>query len=116
MNSAHLIATCCTDGVPPSLMERLTASILSDLYSNTSEQLHVKEILCWRSAFYLKIGNHKGKIASTNENIVEIFSTLVDKDSPLCVASDTMGVGMRKLIISAKGLAGDYGSNIWNGG
>ena len=120
------------DGVPPGLMERITASILSDLYthplvSNSSSsiakpqyavgQLRIKEILCWRSAFYLKMG----KADSTdngvvNESVVEIFATLVDQDSQLCVASDSMGVGMRRLIFSGKGQAGDMGSKIWKGG
>lgn len=113
------------DGVPPGLMERMTASILSDLYTKPStqgpvqsEQLRIKETLCWRSAFYLKLGS--GLLNSTggirNESIVEIFATLVDQDSQLCVASDSMGAGMRRLVFSGKGQAGDMGSKIWQGG
>ncbi|KAL7541201.1 hypothetical protein ACHAXR_010718 [Thalassiosira sp. AJA248-18] len=135
------------DGVPPGLMERMTASILSDLYTHPSPasnldesakrgidfvtnstlpqpqtdsigQLRIKETLCWRSAFFLKLGsetaNNSGGVA--NESIVEIFATLVDQDSQLCVASDSMGVGMRRLIFSGKGQAGDMGSKIWKGG
>ena len=101
------------DGVPPGLMERITASILSDLHTHpTTEgshqlgQLRLKEILCWRSAFYLKIGKADSTNIVMNESIVEIFATLVDKDSQLCVAADSMGVGMRKLIFSGKGQAG----------
>ena len=133
-----LIFFCLTDGVPPGLMERITASILSDLYSNPtpsgqcslseseppqpqselSGQLRIKEILCWRSAFFLKIGSeiadNSGMVV--NESIVEIFATLVDQDSQLCAASDSMGVGMRRLIFSGKGPAGDMGSKIWKGG
>lgn len=120
------------DGVPPGLMERLTASILSDLYTNPdndsillgtkssqkdSGPLRIKEILCWRSAFFLKIGTGAQKSSGVlNESIVEIFATLVDHDSPLCVASDLMGLGMRRLIFSGKGQAGDMGSKIWKGG
>lgn len=126
------------DGVPPGLMERITASILSDLYTNPSlasnsnssctksshplrdsnEQLRIKEILCWRNAFFLKIGREASEYPNgiVNESIVEIFATLVDQDSPLCVASDSMGVGMRKLVFSGKGQAGDMGSKIWKGG
>lgn len=120
------------DGVPPGLMERMMASILSDLYTHPScsvsqschlqrnplGQLRIKEILCWRSALFLKIGSGTTDKLSgiLNESIVEIFASLVDQDSQLCVASDTMGVGMHRLIFSGKGLAGDTGSKIWNGG
>ena len=117
------------DGVPPGLMERITASILSDLYTNPTQtslrssqsevgHLRIKETLCWRSAFYLKIGSLAldGANSAAGESIVEIFATLVDQDSQLCVASDSMGVGMRRLIFSGKGQAGDTGSKIWAGG
>jgi len=105
------------DGVPPGLMERITASILSDLYTNPG-QLRIKEILCWRSAFFLKIGSETSENSNgiVSESIVEIFATLVDQDSQLCVASDSMGVGMRRLIFSGKGQCGDKGSKIWKGG
>ena len=119
------------DGVPPGLMERMMASILSDLYThpsqsnitchlprNATDQFRIKEILCWRSALFLKIGSGTADKLSgiVSESIVEIFALLVDQDSQLCVASDSMGVGMHRLIFSGKGLAGDTGSKIWNGG
>ena len=114
------------DGVPPGLMERITASILSDLYSHPSRsssssfgigEPRIKEILCWRSAFFLKIGNaDSSNNGVVNESVVEIFATLVDQDSQLCVASDSMGVGMRRMIISGRGQAGSCGSKIWKGG
>jgi hypothetical protein len=114
-------------------MERIIAYILSDLYTNPqgsddrssrsaapqfSGQLRIKEILCWRSAFFLKIGSDADDNANgvVNESIVEIFATLVDQDSQLCVASESMGVGMRRLIFSGKGQAGDMGKKIWKGG
>lgn len=109
------------DGVPPGLMARMIASILSDLYNNPQqakgddgELLRLREILCWRSTLYLKIGSMED--SSGNENVVEIFVTLAGQDSPLCVASDFTGVGMKRLIFSGKGQAGDYGRKIWNGG
>lgn len=114
------------DGVPPGLMERITASILSDLFSHPSRssstsfeigELRIKEILCWRSAFFLKIGKaNSTNNGVVNESVVEIFATLVDQDSQLCVASDSMGVGMRRMIISGRGQAGNFGSKIWKGG
>jgi len=121
------------DGVPPGLMERITASVLSNLYAishgNQEEcyqsldgtdlvasegQLTIKEVLCWRTAFLLKLG-----MQSTGENtesIVEIFCALVDKESHLCVGSNAMLSGMRRLITSAKGQEGDGGRKIWKGG
>ncbi|KAL7549708.1 hypothetical protein ACHAWF_012972 [Thalassiosira exigua] len=120
------------DGVPPGMMEGIIATILSDLYTNptpghtngtTSSQgdsmghVRIKETLCWRSAFFLKLGIEESNSNGTvYESIVEIFATLVDKDSQLCVASDSMGAGMRRLIFSAKGQAGKDGSKIWKGG
>jgi GTPase SAR1 family protein len=123
------------DGVPPGLMERLTASVLSSIYavSNLTNdnsanfegqrmatcegQLSVKELLCWRAAFYIKIGMHNVNAdGASKESIVEIFTHLAGKDSHLCVGSDYMGVGMRRLITSGRGQVGDGGRKIWKGG
>jgi len=137
------------DGVPPGLMERITATVLSDIYSVTQNsgstrdlngrtdasvvpkqtgqsqpppadggQLFVKEILCWRSSFYLKLGMEvqdpvDGEV---KESVVEIFCALLDKDSHLCVSSDFMGVGTRRLVLSGKGQVGEGGRKIWRGG
>lgn len=114
------------DGVPPGLMERITASVLSNIYAvaHRSQQaggsgaafkgiLSVKEVLCWRTAFYLKLGT---QTVDNKESIVEIFTDLVDRESNLCVGSDFIGVGMRRLITSAKGQVGDRGRKIWEGG
>jgi hypothetical protein len=114
------------DGVPPGLMERLTASVLSSVYAvsmhtdNVDDQdaaacegqLSVKEILCWRTAFFVKLGTR----SANKESIVEIFCHVADRDSHLCVGSDYMGVGMRRLIVSARGQVGDGGRKIWRGG
>lgn len=124
------------DGVPPGLMERITAAVLSTIYAvskgcellvhsafhdkgikTVDGSLRVKEILCWRTAFFLKLGtevkNEKGEL---KESVVEIFAHLVDRDSHLCVGSGVMGAGMRRLVVSAKGQVGDGGRKIWNGG
>jgi hypothetical protein len=124
------------DGVPPGLMERLTASVLSSIYAvaNRKEnavckdhlgrdvatyqgQLSVKEVLCWRTAFFIKLGT---EVPSSNgekkESIVEIFTHLADRNSPLCVGSDYMSVGSRRLIMSGRGQIGDGGRKIWKGG
>jgi Trypsin-like peptidase domain len=125
------------DGVPPGLMERLTASVLSSLYAVAQRdasgfdeapesirsgatyegQLVVKEVLCWRTASYLKIGSKARSADGTyKESIVEIFVHLADRDSHLCVGSSYMGVGTRRLIVSGRGQGGDGGRKTWKGG
>jgi hypothetical protein len=126
------------DGVPPGLMERVTAGVLSNIYAITNAdgqespliegmdgttmatyegQITVKEVLCWRTAFFVKLGM---QVVSSNgenkESIVEVFSALVDRDSHLCVGSDYLGVGMRRLVTCGKGQVGDGGRKIWKGG
>jgi len=124
------------DGVPPGLMERLTATVLSSIYAvaNRKEdmfcvdafgrsvatyegQLTVKEVLCWRTAFFIKLGTQVTSAdGAIKESIVEIFTHLADRKSPLCVGSDYMGIGTRRLIISGRGQIGDGGRKIWKGG
>lgn len=118
------------DGVPPGLMERLTAGVLSSVYAVANQEtpsengfgvhqgsLTVKEILCWRTAFLVKLGTQVlSSEGVLKESIVEVFAHIADKDSHLCVGSDFMGVGMRRLIISGRGQAGDNGRKIWKGG
>ena len=50
--------------------------------------------------------------ADKKESIVEIFANLADRDSHLCVGSNYMGVGMRRLIVSGRGQVGDGGKKI----
>jgi len=124
------------DGVPPGLMERITAAVLSSIYAADQGsqnimirsirgdqetalggQITIKEILCWRSAFFLKIGTRvEADNGEPKESTVEIFATLTDRDSHLCVGSAFMGSGMRRLVLSAKGQVGDGGRKIWFGG
>jgi len=131
------------DGVPPGLMERITATVLSNLYTMAHKQdkgvaseswhntnsngdknlpfyegnISVKEILCWRNAFLVKLGMQvQSPGGEYKESIVEIFTALVDKDSNDCVGSDSMSVGSRRLVTSGKGQEGDGGRKIWMGG
>jgi hypothetical protein len=133
------------DGVPPGLMERIMSAVLSDVHSVINDgrsgsvwkmlqarshstnpikqcsrpegDIRVQEILCWRTAFLLKFGMQvKGEDGDLKESTVEIFLTLLGRDSPQCVASDSMRVGMRRLILSGKGQVGDGGKKIWQGG
>lgn len=89
------------DGSPPGLMERLTGSILNDFNTTsasasdgiTDTSLRLKETLCWRSAFLLRIAVDVIDGGTVAESIVDIFVTLVDQESVYCVASDSMSVG-----------------------
>lgn len=121
------------DGVPPGVMERITAAVLSNIYAISQRQekqtmrsfdgsnvatyegqLNVKEVLCWRTAFFVKVGMQTP--GQNTESTVEVFCGLVDKESHLCVGSDSMMSGMRRLVTSAKGQGGDGGRKIWKGG
>lgn len=121
------------DGVPPGLMERITACVLSNIYAISNGnpgqtyqtidgrdvathegRLIVKEILCWRTAFLLKVGMQSAD--ERTESIVEVFCGLVDKESHLCVGSNSMLSGMRRLVTSGKGQEVDGGRKIWKGG
>lgn len=122
------------DGVPTGLMERLTASVLSAIYSVSNRalvegsvgthsdatyegRLVIREILCWRNAFYLKIGTIvKHADGSLKESLVEIFTHLASRKSNLCVGSASMGEGMVRLITSGRGQVGNNGRKIWKGG
>ena len=120
------------DGVPPGLMERITARVLSKMHEISHKnqsgtiavgegQLTVKEVLCWRTLFLVKLGLQVKSATSdgterVGESIVEVFCGLADKDSHLCVGSEYMPVGARRLITSAKGQEGNGGRKIWNGG
>jgi hypothetical protein len=123
------------DSVPPGLMERITATVLSHFYGIAQQkrgasaaatpisdgQLSVKEVLCWRTAFLVKLGLQSRSINSdgterVGESVVEVFCGLVDKDSHLCVGSAYMSVGSQRLVTSAKGQEGNGGRKIWNGG
>ncbi len=130
------------DGCPPGLMERVTASVLRDIYAATRydinlvgqsyirdpfqynpagevvRKLRVIEILCWRTTFLITIGMPITYYPSgeTRESVVEIFAHIADKDDPFCVAADSMSIGDRRLVVSAKGQDGEGGRKIWKGG
>jgi hypothetical protein len=123
------------DGVPPGLMERLTASVLSSIYAVASRKqvyckdlngntvatfegnMAVRELLCWRTAFLIKLVTIVETLdGAKRESVVEIFGHLAERESHLCVGSDHMGPGMRRLIVSGRGQVGDGGRKVWKGG
>jgi len=145
-SEAYQITLCVSwlfpDGSPPGLMERVTASVLRDIYAATRfdikitgqpyihdptqynpacsvvGKLRVIELLCWRTTFLITIGTPIKYFSTgdTRESIVEIFGHLADRTDSLCVATDSMSYGDRRLIVSAKGQDGEGGRKIWKGG
>ncbi len=81
-------------------------------------KMRVIELLCWRTTFLITIGTPIKYFSTgdTRESVVEIFGHLADKSDPLCVATDSMSYGDRRLIVSAKGQDGEGGRKIWKGG
>lgn len=120
------------DSSPPGLMERITASILSEIhtlcdihasevYDRENEKIKpcntkhlcIKQIHCWQKTLILSTAlTVTDKIGGVRRSKVELFVHLAEKDDKLCVASGRMAIGTRRLIICGKGHALD----IWNGG
>ena len=113
------------DCVPPGIMERIMAASLRAVYvaanndcvinpnqrdfetptfEKDCDKLQIQEIMCWRTAFYLNLSG------------VKIFVRMAEQSSPLCVASRTMSLGMKRLTISGQGTALYTGRLIWEGG
>ena len=108
--------------VPCGLMERIVSTVLQDLLNHANSSgdspIRVQQVMMWKTAFFLKVGllsisPHSSELC---ESTLEIFGTIVGADSSLCIAADSTGISMKRLIISAKGLAGDSGRKIWDGG
>uniref|UniRef100_A0A7S4J5Y0 Roc domain-containing protein n=1 Tax=Odontella aurita TaxID=265563 RepID=A0A7S4J5Y0_9STRA len=125
------------DGSPPGLFEHVTASVLRDLYGVTSDdkakaksigvaipstdeqigKFRFKDILCWKTAFNIILGkSYVTEDGDLMESMVEIWVHLVDQHSQYCVAGEATAVGMRRLLVSAKGLEGNGCRKIWDGG
>ena len=119
-------------GEPPGMFERLTASILRSLYRATTSsnrraesrggalsdgQLSFHRILCFKDAFKISLGKAFTDVdGDLNETFVEIWGRMERQDSPSCIAGDSTGVGLRRLVISAKGQAYNGARNLWEGG
>jgi hypothetical protein len=80
--------------------------------------IKIHQVMTWKSSVLMKIGCVfcKADTREIRESITEIFVSLVDAQSPLCVSADFMGSGMKQLVVSAKGQVGNHGQKIWNGG
>mmetsp|Transcript_35235 Transcript_35235/g.77159 ORF Transcript_35235/g.77159 Transcript_35235/m.77159 type:complete len:1750 (-) Transcript_35235:1573-6822(-) len=129
-NDATKICLCHTwlfhDGAPPSLMERLTSSVLRTLYSATTfdnrcvksnGQLSFHRILCWKGAFKISLAKSYVDVDGySSETMVDIWAQLEEQSSPTCVAGESTGDGLKRLIISAKGQEANGTQNIWEGG
>ncbi len=119
--------------VPFGLVQELTISVLKELtamyktqmdrnhfrgsnmpvYSPSKQQIRIRQVLCWKSAFWIDIIEDSGN----NEfSRFEIFVGIFNGDSNRCVASGTSPPSTKKLVLSAKGPSGDNGQKIWKYG
>lgn len=126
-----------SDFVPSNIMEDINAEILKKIIpllwtksvgqSDTDGKLdegwsglNIRDISCTKSSLSLKLGlmlpTGCNMSSEKCETLVELFVHLAEKKSPLCVASASMLVGKRRLIVCAKGPAGSDGKFVWSGG
>lgn len=119
-NTQSFQTTLCTswlmfDFIPPGFFERITAGVLRNIYAaiqNVSESesnLRIRQIHCWKKALLVDI-------RLSDNYAVTIFAQLVDRDSKECVATSSMGIGMKRLVVSARGPDGRGGWRINKGG
>lgn len=112
--------------VSPLLLESICAAALRQIYvaadanrggDPVEGQMYVKDVLCWRTLLYFKLGlyirNSDGELQGS---VVDIYAHLVDQSSELCVGAKFMGEAQQCLVVSAKGEQGNDGSVIWQGG
>ena len=117
--------TLCTswrllDFVPPGLFERIISLVLRRLFSivygdgdktmSNFNSIKPLQIHCWKKAFSLELLLSDG-------NKVHIFSQVTERESEECVATSTMEVGEKRLVVSARGPLGTTsGSPLYRGG
>ena len=60
----------------------------------------IQQVVCWDSALLLKIATifPSSESKELRESSVEIFVTIVDQNSPYCVASDAMRANMQRYV------------------
>jgi len=128
------------------LMEQLTSCIIRDIlseksYLNTGEavcvgcetvsseyfnpfdgikfrNLKVNKIFPLRSSTLLDFSMERVKEGEElkRSRSCEVFICLADRDSPMCVGSESMPRISKKLLVAAKGHVANYGQMIWKGG
>ena len=79
-------------------------------------RVKIHQVMCWKSSVLVKIGTAFGDHTDLRESFAEIFVALVDDQSELCVAANTMRNGMKRLIVCGKGQVGHHGRKLWKGG
>ena len=119
--------------VPFGFIQELTISVLKELtamhktnmgsnyfwgsrmpaYSSSKQQIRIRQVLCWKSAFWIDIVE---EFASNEFNRFEIFVGIFNGDSNRCVASGISPPSTKKLVLSANGPAGNHGQKIWKYG
>ena len=95
---------------------------LHDFYEDHNEQaigrVKIHQLMCWESSILVKIGCvfADRDTDELRESFVEILVTILDNSSSHCVATDTMRMGMHRVIVTGKGQVGHHGRKMWNGG
>ena len=112
--------------VSPVLLEKVCASLLQQIYARavledeqgiSEGQLVVKNILCWHTLLYFRLGlNTRTSDGGLQTSVVDIYAHMVDSTADLCVGATFLGGAQQSLILSAKGEEGNDAEVIWKGG
>ena len=112
--------------VSPVLLEKVCASLLQQIYARavledeqgiSEGQLVVKNILCWHTLLYFRLGlNTRTSDGGFQTSVVDIYAHMVDSTADLCVGATFLGGAQQSLILSAKGEEGNDAEVIWKGG
>jgi len=145
MSSESYKCTLChswlfREAAPQDLMERAIAEVLRSLYKLSTCQLEtpakrkydrspappalqrssirILQCICFKSSMKVRIETKfaASETGDLRESFVDVFISLVDRDSPHAVANKIMGPGMQRLVVSGEGLSGRHGLKLWRGG
>ena len=93
-------------GIAPSdVMDVMTVRILRNLYNFSRTGAQINQIMRWKSSMIVKL-----------ESDNEVFIALVDEDSSHTVACSAVNPNTQRVVVSGKGLAGNNGQKLWEGG
>lgn len=94
------------------------ASAPASIHEEVLGQVRIHQIMCWNLSLLVKVGTVFADpgTGEPKQSITDVFVALVDKSSEHCVASDTMGPNMQRVVVSGKGPSGHGGRKLWKGG
>jgi hypothetical protein len=111
------------DGFPSTFMEHVAFRLTQDLYKffQIAEhdpeiwRIEIHQIFFWKLSILVKIESEYAD-SGPRDSYTEIYVALVDHHSDLCVATASMGFGMKQLIVCRKGPNGLDGRTLWRSG